>query len=1623
MEFLKSCQTNAQAIGDFEAVAFQAFSVARNTTHVPRTPDWNPSDDIRDAEAELRQEHHLVLLDASRPWLWLFQATSADQANQPPVDPPVLEGFRFQREQNGVMKASELARPPMRNANATTAAATSGPLPQGPPKGQQAGGPRPSQGASQIGATSDQQQQFDSFTVYELFTSSVVALISYHLVREHAAVALNYRTFITKSVVQQGGDASEPSTPAIPYWLTNVDVFWASSGTLVVSTLSLPKLDIHCLDEVAAHDEQKDLIGSCVRIAPSGMLAQIASFDDPVDAVAEDASQKLQRKKAKIAPLERGLEIWKSVVVRWLSWKGYNLAALDKRTSWVRVRTSRVNQSTPPSSAPFSPSGEFLWPRALCFYYGNLPAEHTPTASEPTSSQGEKALEWFETETSTGFKDPVDTAQQWFLGKLERDKLADARRRAKKAEEDAARIKEESHGLFPSSPLNVRAGTYGDLQAVSGVYPTPPDGILPGTVMSSGDTPSVSGMATNIILVPGSNNPAINISAPLDTTHGDGQQQPLTSPEFPPALEQYNTDGDNDDLFEDMVDDEFEGNGITDADFNFFDGPDGEDEEMEDAPSLPDVEPSSKRPDNEKIASPGPRPTIKEEQSDPMMALEDALATASGEAENDTRIKNPLENTSSRLPSGSRQGPSVPAPAANDQTHGSLPASKEFTPPLSPILIEKVLLPSPKTKHPLQTSQQQIAHHHRDSVFDPLSFSQKMSLSDAKYRDGRFSFPGVKAPKAENKDDLRRPKSLRDLPLLTKLRYAIGVASSKGIPEVASLPDADSDLSDTASDASSAVDDVDDVAAAPTSLPTGIIIPVKRKLPTDGNATPLSAVSFADSFGGEFPDAAGLQTDAAALSSFEPVPSDWALINTPAPTELSSTSSRYMVPAFSPTLTSMPGTPTSQSDVSTEPFEERPQSGKEYISIAQVVTDQIVYTTLDLLGESPSVDTGVLPSRPLIKWHSTIKAIFPQATDCSVAALASVNDMYPDPAPQTKGQQRPPPRKPNEPPATLGHQIHQFNPPYIRVRRADIQWDLLPPALPFWEPLGLSPCSPAKNVVAFCIHPYSKSIQPCVDNFMVNMQLAYDNCRLGNHARVETVPEYEGGLVPYRVAAPVSTRAAFKALRETCIQLGKSLASKHSQMRDKEDTRIDAFVIYMLDPFEKLSAMWELCSAFWTLFQTYSQGAPGRPDQIQKPDLVLQIVPIKYVASFEAPVVLDTSAYTSLAREVYDRCPPSAPSEDKTPLSIYSAPSFQLEEPLPRSVPFKLNAEPPQDLLHENSYIHLGYALSLDGTWVTAAWTDICGKSQAVVSYHLGTRMFGEVAKEIWQTTVEILQARRVTWRVCIAKSGVMDREEMEAWVFLVSCPTQLNLFITLLAVDTNPHLKFTPTMSPANPPNPPAGGNPSPNTPGSTPQAGVSPEHGLTPAATPSADAASDPTTDQDARLVDATDESWGIVLAHRLHNSNSTTEFRPALISGLLVKRGLSSTSLSFPYTPDPECGPIIVAVNILWMGAVNPTRAATSPFPPSATGTEGISPGAGGVPPSPSPQERSYSSLTWTPTLQTRAAAENLLKEVLGQFRGLGLLARLRGMRGSRHGTVPWHVAAAVRGVKGLGMCLPT
>ena len=127
------------------------------------------------------------------------------------------------------------------------------------------------------------------------------------------------------------------------------------------------------------------------------------------------------------------------------------------------------------------------------------------------------------------------------------------------------------------------------------------------------------------------------------------------------------------------------------------------------------------------------------------------------------------------------------------------------------------------------------------------------------------------------------------------------------------------------------------------------------------------------------------------------------------------------------------------------------------------------------------------------------------------------------------------------------------------------------------------------------------------------------------------------------------------------------------------------------------------------------------------------------------------------------------------------------------------------------------------------------------------------------------------------------------------------------------------------------------------TPASGNGPINALTPT-----DHAID--IDPDSSLIDVTDETWGVILGHRIHNTMSLVERRPGLASGYLIKRAGGQ---------DGD-GMVAMSVNLLHI-------------------------------------ERPY-----TPQL----------RDLLAVYRGLGTLARLKGLADPIKSVIPWHIAAALK-----------
>ncbi|KAH9907319.1 mediator complex subunit 13 C-terminal-domain-containing protein [Xylariomycetidae sp. FL2044] len=541
--------------------------------------------------------------------------------------------------------------------------------------------------------------------------------------------------------------------------------------------------------------------------------------------------------------------------------------------------------------------------------------------------------------------------------------------------------------------------------------------------------------------------------------------------------------------------------------------------------------------------------------------------------------------------------------------------------------------------------------------------------------------------------------------------------------------------------------------------------------------------------------------------------------------------------------------------------------------------------------------------------------------------------------------------------------LFQFPSPHFEVRRYESKLSVLPSAVPFWESLGLSPCPGNKDINAVCIFPELDGLADDMLVFTDRMRSIYESLKLGSFNRLQT-SAVENGLFTFEIEKDLVPSGKSSSFLGPSLQ---SCASKVCKMLSSMMVEKMNFVIFFFYTPDVVGSVVECCAAFNEIFEGYKKILSNKRIPIVN-ELALQLVPQDLIASSSSIAMPSPSELIKLAIETYDRCVDFGSS---MPL-----PAIVLEQQPPRMIDFKLALNPSASLLHENSCLHVAYAQSVDERWVTTAWTDNRGSQQVTASYCLGRKgksistSLTDVQHEIWATTRELISSLKVHWRIIIAKCGIMDQQEIEVWSALAQAESKASTTLVLITVDTDPSMQLIPPAAriPSNAP------SVFYTTPVSTPQGSmVSPEQSGNPSTpmrdntttsvpTPGGDNPNATESDADATLTDLTDQTWGAVLSHRLNNSTSLTDLNPALVSGYLVKRGGARAE-------DP---PAIMEINIVH--------------------SEG--------------NPRAY---------------EQLLREMLTYYRGLGTLARARGMVDKETDVRPWHIAAAEKAVRALYMLM--
>ncbi|KAH8704950.1 mediator complex subunit 13 C-terminal-domain-containing protein [Talaromyces proteolyticus] len=1512
MEFPGDAITNISAINGFSVIYWRIYteetSINTQASETVATNGYNILkllSRLKDLEIKLRSLNCLVSCYPRRLGLWVFSSTPGFESLHPLTQDPTNKDSKEQDKLSiggSFLKVSAsgsiTAADLIRSLSTDPSSVAGGSSNQSRTPGTAPNGSR----------TGDAHS--NSVAIYASFVSAVAGVISLQLIRRFNAIPLGARTLFTsidRSFFDDPNIANEDadSLPA----LTTLRIEVSPVGKIIVSLHTvyqdgISRLGDPGLMEVNLTDVRPNMD---VWLAPNGTVARLITVNTEQSTVFAARQTKNDANSRQITETKQ--RFWKDSVVEWMNNVGLPVKCPEEE-QWVEVEVSEpfyarlaadyLRQMDDSQSS--SPLKRILWPSSYCF-------RRAKSASTTLVDE----IDLLVTESD----DPVHFAENW---------LGTAGTRQGKPAAASSILQQIPQTKDLSTPRVdfsehieslARVAQYPDLQSASTVYPTPPDGALASAMNQAASDPfGADGheMSMSQISADGS----IARRDQMVKAFGGNAASGLKN-ELGVATGLYDTHGDED-LFGDINDKDFGPKGITDADFNFFDDPEIDDFE----PAKPDVEPVQETrqqslPEVTEARSPT-EDNFGEKTQDEIATQPINIDTQSNDEPkailsvdtNQTNQTNQMNQTQN---------------ITSDEKAWSL-SKQAISPPLSPVEVKRILFSAKNTNERNEGAKKDTKYVDVDpdkkpSRYNSISFQQGLTMSDQKYANsGHFFFTAQKdkPPTASFASETPEIPTV-GFPRGRKQRFTYPndgrTNGAHQSPPMQFLPrSASVSSSDTSFDSS---DDDGERGVSPIRLTN-----LKRKRPLSEAERSTTSSLERLSIASEIDSQLAKEDSSVFLGNFFSVFTDWSLAGC-----FSIRQNQY-----SPVLIRK----------------------DDQVQLAQLMVDQLTQSSLshnidgskpapDLEDDTVSLHTSFddttlgdserLDLRTLVSMHDNIQA----SVETSVSRM---NIQRKD----IKGS------------------IMRLPPPHLRIHRGRDFIEVLPSSISFWETFGLEPANGQKDVSSYCIYPHYSA--EGADTFVTRLGLLYSSCNLGKHVRGDKSKAFENGMGMWNIAkGDGSYVRTMQALKNLCEGLGSAL-SKAPSVREN-------FVIYVINPFTHGAAFADICSAFLHLLHKYIGDVDKNNAKSQMNELVLQIVPMSFVSSPTSIAVPTQLQCLSLALEVYSRCPPKVANSRITNY----APPVLLADNVPKNLHFKVTSERISPF-QEGRCLHLAVSRSVDQRWISAAWSDSSGSCQILMSYCVRVRgsnvnrILSEVRQEIWETTKDIMDRTQTRSKIFLVRTEPIDQEEIEAWTGLAERYNQskaIPVELTLFSVSVAPgiRLELPTTQIQANMI------NPSSSTPVTTPYGGVSSpdQFGVgTPASgNQAAFAAATPTEvsgliepDSDTVLIDAQDESWAVILSHRLSNSAFMTEYKPALISGYLLRRrggidsqGVATMSVNLVHTPRPP-------------------------------GTH-----------------------------------EAVLREALASYRDLGTLARAKGTFAVQNNTLPWHIATAVKGQEFLSYVL--
>ncbi|KAG5950249.1 hypothetical protein E4U53_005334 [Claviceps sorghi] len=1423
--------TNTLVLNNISSISFRVYEPIAEQSQTFRST-------AIEIESRLREQGHIVYYDASRRCIWIFRVQAKDENGDVSADatdrqPLGLHDYSLIMGEEGLFDPSSLQKPravvPQAGPTPTSSTSSASVVDQSQRrKIVSATQPAPSrlQEQDQNGpesSTADskgaQEEPTCSQTIYENFMVATLLTISTAFSKRSGSIPLDYRTvLLSEKALGNGGFCDiREQRPTIGTF----KAYMTTTGSLVLS-MSLSIFRGMLLSNTVLN-QGPGVPSYRVLAAPFGMIAS-NQLPPPLEGGIASMAQtpNTQTLSLRGAP-DMHDSMWRQTCLKFLQLRGIARSRLADCawTNLVVPKPKLLDTKVEPKRLQHANSTvTFPWPGPLCF-------RKKPVEVLSTSRIGDSLLSGHEE-----CHDPLGIAQAWFSSTAEReDKMFKRRQERTAASQEAVILDPRPSRPNGQSPLTIRRPS---TIAAGSMYPTPPDALQ----SLSGVTPSLDGTLSS----PG--NPLSTAAVP-DADHNNSNSAAMAGPydsgqDYQDPKRQRGDShllGEPEHMFGDMGGDMFGDNDITEADFNFFDEEPGGMNLDATMGNMSDEAVETSMPSNHDSIKDEATSTVEVRRKDPCREEETSTVFTKPELRHAISAQNEIQR--------GRESKRV--------------SVKRDSSPFDPHTVFKKVKASLAV--PERASGLSAANGIcRTKKFGKVDFDPRLPLINKKYEQGgQFDYNKNASPEKPKLDLGSLPKT----DYLKRQRHGKQNRRTK-----------DDGLHTL-------------LGGSMTGLEPPMSSPVKLEVQiSDGEQSTFDSEQDDSSFSSDHEPMSPVKS----IVRHAPAADDDAASHVTSLKELDALEEPdHQLAAELPRLykPETPETPLSVLFSDPEPLSLDLCLGDEdLIQVAQILTEQAATGTLHLCTGAPDATSSstveknqqglVVETRASLQLFREVASPYlPGVSSVHLKEFLDIQDV-PLLNQLTRFQPRPVPgRDANAEQQKRPSNLYQIPAPHLEVRRSDAKLSVLPSAITFWESLGLAPSSGSKEITAVCIFPGWKGMKDNVKTFLGRVKSVYEVLRLGSVENMVLSPDMDDGILAYEVDRISTSPDA------TMTGHGSALVSSMEILRGAlanltvSDTNIVVFFVYL--PSNPGSIV-EACASFQRFFDSYQRELSVKKEPVVN-ELVLQLVSADVLSSPTSVVITPSQELVKLCMETYDRCTLFGGS--------MPAPAIRLEQALPRIIDFKLIHTPSASLIRENSCIHVGYAQTVDERWITAAWTDDRGNQQATASYCLGrkgrraSRSANEVAHEIWDSTLDLVSAWKVHWRIIITKCGPMDQREVEFWIDLARTEIKASVSMILLTVDTNPSLQLIAPVVKL--PQVPVSFY---TTPVSTPQTNtvLSPEQSATPGGLEAgaADAA-----DTDAVLTDVTEQTWGAVAGHRLNSSGSVLDLYPALISGYLIKR----------------------------------------------------------------------------------------------------------------------------------------